>query len=688
MATLCSLSLPAFAQCINGIPCIDADDTTTRADPEDPSPANVSKSDHGSCSADFMNQIYARAYIEAEREVAMASVAIKKPDSVLEYTCFDQLAYQGFTAATRIFSAKQFAYQTPTYVPPESGDFADSNDTFPDQSGGGTGGNRPPDPDVDRSGDPSATGIPENGGTYTRTGKVSIDYDGSPTAYHPSNAVGDDYLENAGRPGNWWGIVTIGGTPYVQKSGPYKGYYISTTSWPDGRYGIRDYRRFTNAEVIPYVAMTYKDRHVHKVNHGDFVLLTNLSTGVQIWSIIADYAGKRANPHAELSPEAARLLGISFTRRGVGSNSLVKQEFFKGSGAEIRASKWFPHGSAGRARVLAGPKGGALPSSSSSSLASSSTDSPATTAPAANSAPSTPQATTINITTPSITAQPPSSPETGSMPLATINDDAGPSLGTVGGTMLPSLGSMPSGDDLEGATISSDIEGGLPDIGTSTYAPPPDEAPRASSSVPVNRAPVVAPGATGYERWLASISKEFETVEILTIPAFNDYLKTNFSHKFLGRDNFSKSVNVVDDYALGIYKRGSYNCPMMDMAHTLAKCSDFGDDYHQFFSLEDLITVNSRSTPSMYSCGGNKISQALVDLAEDKAMQNIETQPPGVAPGMCGDPVDTGLNYTRSDIRLDNRGRARAHSPTQYDHKVCANPVCTYDPVADECVKK
>lgn len=42
------------------------------------------------CDGNFMNQIIANAYMGASREVIMAQQLIHKPDSVLEYTCFDQ----------------------------------------------------------------------------------------------------------------------------------------------------------------------------------------------------------------------------------------------------------------------------------------------------------------------------------------------------------------------------------------------------------------------------------------------------------------------------------------------------------------------------------------------------------------------------------------------------------------------
>ena len=69
------------------------------------------------------------------------------------------------------------------------------------------------------------------GGVKVRRGKgesafyfftgMSIDADGAPKAYHPNGSPpGLDDLANAGHPGNWWGmIVTLGGTPVVQRAG-------------------------------------------------------------------------------------------------------------------------------------------------------------------------------------------------------------------------------------------------------------------------------------------------------------------------------------------------------------------------------------------------------------------------------------------------------------------------------------
>src|SRR5690349_5990742 len=41
------------------------------------------------CDPEYMDALEARAYLEAQREVAQNQNFILKPDSVLEYTCFD-----------------------------------------------------------------------------------------------------------------------------------------------------------------------------------------------------------------------------------------------------------------------------------------------------------------------------------------------------------------------------------------------------------------------------------------------------------------------------------------------------------------------------------------------------------------------------------------------------------------------
>lgn len=96
---LMGLSFDVAAQCIPGTPCILP---LTQNDPEEwpISPntysLNRTKTNSDLCDADFMNQIYARAYLEADRENVINKAAIAKPDSVLEYSCFGD--FVGVTA--------------------------------------------------------------------------------------------------------------------------------------------------------------------------------------------------------------------------------------------------------------------------------------------------------------------------------------------------------------------------------------------------------------------------------------------------------------------------------------------------------------------------------------------------------------------------------------------------------------
>ncbi|MCB1531527.1 MAG: hypothetical protein KDJ35_01530 [Alphaproteobacteria bacterium] len=96
------------AACLPGLPCV------TDKTPNDPwddilSPnqsgaPNASKSTLDTCDADFMNQIYARAALEAERENVMIESIISKPDSVLEYSCFETILNTAAYHAAPIFS--------------------------------------------------------------------------------------------------------------------------------------------------------------------------------------------------------------------------------------------------------------------------------------------------------------------------------------------------------------------------------------------------------------------------------------------------------------------------------------------------------------------------------------------------------------------------------------------------------
>jgi hypothetical protein len=91
---------------------------------------------------------------------------------------------------------------------------------------------------------------------FTWAGKGSVCADGAPNAYRPGD-TGLDYLANAGKPGNWWGIVTDeSGLPVVQSpADPSPNSYVSQTAMARPGYEPHDQNRYIDASRIPYVVL-------------------------------------------------------------------------------------------------------------------------------------------------------------------------------------------------------------------------------------------------------------------------------------------------------------------------------------------------------------------------------------------------------------------------------------------------
>ena len=122
---------------------------------------------------------------------------------------------------------------------------------------------------------------------------LHIDADGAPRAYHPDSAQGLDRLANAGRPGNWWALVTdtgtAAGTPIVQGPGdPAPGYHVSTTSLVDARRPERDPARYVDAATIAYVALPPAATRTWGITLGDLAAVYDPRTGRTALAIFAD----------------------------------------------------------------------------------------------------------------------------------------------------------------------------------------------------------------------------------------------------------------------------------------------------------------------------------------------------------------------------------------------------------------
>lgn len=104
LGALFLLPVNAHAQCNPGGPCMPNTGGYTPGAGANSGFIGPDPADAPACDADFFNQIYARAFMEAERENVLAQTYILKPDSVLEYTCMDRMISQVTPDAVSLFS--------------------------------------------------------------------------------------------------------------------------------------------------------------------------------------------------------------------------------------------------------------------------------------------------------------------------------------------------------------------------------------------------------------------------------------------------------------------------------------------------------------------------------------------------------------------------------------------------------
>lgn len=169
---------------------------------------------------------------------------------------------------------------------------------------------------------------------------MAIDADGDEMAYAPdgSGLAPLDYLANAGKPGNWWGITTdSAGQPYVQQ--PYHlapGYYISSTALEDGRFPESNPQRFLDSSQIPFFVLP-SDFHSGMPSPlippklGDLGFLYNTQTGDNNCAIYGDIGPK--GQIGEASIGAAKTLAVNPNPKSGGTASkIICYWFVPGSG--------------------------------------------------------------------------------------------------------------------------------------------------------------------------------------------------------------------------------------------------------------------------------------------------------------------------------------------------------------------
>src|SRR2546423_15158943 len=129
----------------------------------------------------------------------------------------------------------------------------------------------------------------ELGGGVLFTEGMTVDADGAPNAYGPKNK-GLDYTANARSAHGWAALVTNRqGNPVRQKSGPYRGFYVSTTSLEQRSVtDVANPKRYVDARTIPYVALPRDFADRFGIALGDLMVVFNERNGRSAYAIYAD----------------------------------------------------------------------------------------------------------------------------------------------------------------------------------------------------------------------------------------------------------------------------------------------------------------------------------------------------------------------------------------------------------------
>jgi hypothetical protein len=162
-------------------------------------------------------------------------------------------------------------------------------------------------------------------------GESHLDTDGSPGTYKvvedPNGSitidgktyrsVGATHLDNAGKPGNWWGVATDSrGQPIINSDGTLN----PVLSWrSNGQNRV-------NGDTSPFVALSKAQLRAAKSYDPNFGLGSTVfltSNGKTVEAVYADYAGGRPSNYSEFSPAAADALGLDY-RVEPGSSNYVR----------------------------------------------------------------------------------------------------------------------------------------------------------------------------------------------------------------------------------------------------------------------------------------------------------------------------------------------------------------------------
>ena len=136
-----------------------------------------------------------------------------------------------------------------------------------------------------------------------------VDADGAPNAYGPHNR-GLDFTANALRGGRFLSVALHpDGSPVIQRSGRYKGFYVSTTSLHNAAGSPTAQATYVDARKIPYIVLPPEFVKQFGVSLGDLAVVTNQRNGKSSFAIFAD-----VGPHGKIgegSVALARAIGLN-----------------------------------------------------------------------------------------------------------------------------------------------------------------------------------------------------------------------------------------------------------------------------------------------------------------------------------------------------------------------------------------
>ncbi len=187
---------------------------------------------------------------------------------------------------------------------------------------------------------------------------LAIDADGAPNAYGPHDKGLDLTAHARGRKG-WAGVLADDrGRPVLQKRGPYRGYYVSTTSLEDASISSdANPKKYVDARKIPYIVLPADVAGRFGIRLGDFAVVTNPKNGRFAYAIYADVgpSGKLG----EGSIALASALGLPSNPRSGSVEDGVSFLVFPGSGrgpGKLRTLKEIDHAAAGLFKAWGGTK--------------------------------------------------------------------------------------------------------------------------------------------------------------------------------------------------------------------------------------------------------------------------------------------------------------------------------------------